>query len=317
MLKPILVVGSINLDLVVHANRIPAPGETVQGTNLQEFHGGKGANQAAGVARLGYPVSMLGHVGSDAFGLRLKTGLAESGVNVQTVETVSGPSGIALITRSDDGDNSILVVSGANSTLTPQSLKQQERLISNAGMVLLQLEIPLETTEYAADLACKAGVPVILDPAPAQVLSPSLLRNVSWLTPNETETQLLTRQFLREPSPEEAADKLIAMGARNVVLKRGKKGVYLAGCDCSPTYIDSFPVHAIDTTAAGDAFNAAFAVRLLHGSSPAEAATYANAAAAVSVTRIGAQPSMPTAEEVEAMLRKNISVEQLEMLLRT
>lgn len=317
MLKPILVIGSINLDLAIHASRIPAPGETVQGTDLQEFHGGKGANQAVAAARLGYPVYMLGHVGSDAFGPRLKAGLAESGVDVRTVTTVPGPSGMALITRSDNGDNSILVVAGANGTLTPQSLQSQQLLIANAGMILLQLEIPLATIEYVADLASKAGIPVILDPAPAQALSPALLQHISWLTPNETETQLLTRQFLRELEPEEAADRLLALGARNVALKMGRQGVYLAGHDCPPTYIEAFPVKAVDTTAAGDAFNAAFAVRLLRGSSPMEAATYANAAAAISVTRLGAQPSMPTAEEVEAMLRKNVSSERVEMLLRT
>lgn len=317
MLKPILVVGSINRDFVVHAKRIPAPGETVQGTNFQEFYGGKGANQAVGISRLGYPVSMLGHVGDDSLGLLLKEGLTESGVNAETVEVVPGPSGIALITRSENGDNSILVVAGANGTLTPQSIKNKENLITSAGMILLQLEIPLETVEYVVTIAASAGIPVILDPAPAQPLSPTLLQHVSWLTPNETETELLIRGSLNNISLEEAADRLLLLGARNVVLKLGGKGAYLAGTDCPATLIPPFPVDPVDTTAAGDAFNAAFAVRLSSGYSPVEAAVYANAAAAISVTRLGAQPSMPTAQEVEIMLRERIPSEQLGVILRT
>lgn len=317
MLKPILVVGSINRDFVVHAKRIPAPGETVQGTSFEEFHGGKGANQAVGISRLGYPVSMLGHVGSDSFGRLLKAGLAESGVDVEAVKIVPGPSGIALVTRSENGDNSILVVAGANGTVTPQFIRCQEELITSAGMILLQLEIPLETIECVVDLAGRAGIPVILDPAPAQPLSPALLQHVTWLTPNETETQLLIRSSLSNISLEEAADRLLLLGARNVALKMGNKGVYLAGLDCPATLIPSFPVTAVDTTAAGDAFNAAFAVRLYSGCPPFEAAVYANAAAAISVTRLGAQPSMPAAHEVETMLREHVSADRLELILRS
>jgi ribokinase len=303
MLKPILVVGSINLDLVVHADRIPAPGETIRGTGFQEFCGGKGANQAVGIARLGYPVSMLGHVGGDDFGVRLKAGLGDAGVDIRTVDSVSGPSGVALITRGQDGSNSIVVVAGANGTLTPKYIRRQEELIVNAGMILLQLEIPLDTVECVADIASHAGVPVMLDPAPSRILPPSLLQNVSWLTPNETETQFLIDRSLRDISPNDAAEKLLASGARNVALKMGKNGVYLAGRDCPFTHKEAVPVTAIDTTAAGDAFNAAFAVRLTCGDTPPEAAMYANAAAAISVTRLGAQPSMPTAVEVENILQ--------------
>jgi ribokinase len=181
----------------------------------------------------------------------------------------------------------------------------------------MQLEIPVETVELASEIAAPAGVPIILDPAPAQPLPQSLLRNISWLSPNETETATLLNRPAELFSAQEAAERLLCLGVRNVVLKMGRRGVYLAGKDSPPVAVESFSVDTIDTTAAGDAFNAAFAVRLLQGQTPAEAAVYANAAAAISVTRAGAQPSMPTAQEVEAFLREKIPANQVEVVLRT
>lgn len=317
MKRPILVIGSINLDLVVHASRIPAPGETLLGSTFQRFHGGKGANQAVACSRLGYPTAMIGHVGKDDFGSELLSGLQSFAVETSAIASVAGPSGIALITRSNDGENSIVVVSGANGTVSAEALQAHRPTIAAAGFLLMQLEIPVEAVEFAATIAAQAHVPVILDPAPAQPLPQSLLRNISWLTPNETETATLLGRPAELFSPQQAAEKLLCLGVRNVVLKMGRRGVYLAGRDCPSTAVEAFSVDPLDTTAAGDAFNAAFTVRLLQGRPPAEAAVYANAAAAISVTRAGAQPSMPTAQEVEAFLREKIPANQVEVVLRT
>ncbi len=295
--KPIVVVGSINMDLVAVARKIPAVGETVVGTDFRTHPGGKGANQAVAVARLGHPVRMIGKLGNDALGAELRTHLQDAGVGLDGVGSHEGPSGTALIVVSSDGENSIVVVPGANAAVSPQYLDEHVELVRGAALVLTQLEIPLETVEHLAALCARAKVPLVIDPAPAKELTASVLRAADWLTPNETEATF----YVGTNEPSASANALHAMGCRGVVLKMGARGAFVSSSlgACS---VPAFAVQAVDMTAAGDAFNGAFAVGLVKGSSPAESATFAAAAAAVSVTRRGAQPSMPTLEETRKLL---------------
>ena len=300
MAGPIVVVGSMNLDLVAGAPHIPVPGETVLGHSFETFSGGKGGNQAVAAARLGAEVTMIGAVGEDAFGERLRGDLASAGVDVSSIESVEGPSGTALISRGNGGENSIIVVPGANAALTPAHVEKHLDRIAGAGMVLLQLEVPLETVECVARHAAESGAPVMLDPAPAQALPDALLRNLAWLTPNETEQAILLDGS--DARVEDAAMLLLARGAKNVALKLGRNGVYIAGRGFQPQLVPGFAVDAVDTTAAGDVFNAAFAVALVEGQSAIDAARFASAAAAVSVTRRGSQASAPSRDEVMNLL---------------
>lgn len=305
MLKPIVVVGSINLDLVARADHIPRPGETIIGSGFQTFYGGKGANQAVAAAKLGHPTFMVGNVGDDSFGLQLRQALEDVGVKTGAVKTVCGSSGVALITIGAGGENNIVVVPGANALLTPEQLEEAMPILRQAGFVLAQLEIPLETVEYLAEFSAKNGIPLMLDPAPARDLPSSLLKNVNWLTPNESETEILVKGAVRaddRASTESAAERLLAAGPQHVLLKLGAHGCLIAERGRPQQLIPAFPIEAVDSTAAGDAFNAAFAVGLLRGESPSESAKFACAVAAISVSRHGAQPSMPTLEEVEAFL---------------
>jgi ribokinase len=303
MPKPIVVVGSINLDLVVAADQLPAPGATVFGNTFNTFFGGKGANQAVAVAKLGYPVIMIGNVGSDSFGAQLIEGLKSSGVDVTRVERVAGASGVAVITIDEHGENAIVVVPGANATLSSSQLDKYRAVLRGAGAILTQLEIPFETTRYLAELAGKFDIPLILDPAPVQALPESLLKNLTWITPNETEARLLLSADGQPKSDEQTAQTLLDAGVRNVILKLGARGALVAERNSTMACVPGFKVAAVDTTAAGDAFNGAFAVAILRGMKPLEAARFANAVAAISVTRHGAQPSMPSSEEVEQFLK--------------
>jgi ribokinase len=305
MQKPIVVVGSINLDLVAGADRIPHVGETVIGRTFSTFYGGKGANQAVAVAKLGYPVSMVGNVGSDAFASQLRDALNDSGVDTACVNAVEGPSGVALITTGSRGQNSIVVVPGANGLLSPAQLEKATSLLERAGFLLAQLEIPLETVDYLAQFAEKHNIPLMLDPAPAHDLSVSLIRRVSWITPNETETQELLTKAIATDNDYAAADALLSYGAQNVLLKLGSRGCVIAQKNKPKERVPAFSVAAVDTTAAGDAFNAGFAVGLMRGSTVARSAVFASAVAAISVTRPGAQPSMPTGDEVDRFLERN------------
>ena len=305
MLKPIVVVGSINLDLVASADHIPKPGETIIGSNFQTFHGGKGANQAVAAGKLGHPTYMVGNVGDDPFGAELRQALMASRVNTDAVDTVQGSSGVALITIGSGGENNIVVVPGANGLLSPDHLKKAAPILRQAGFLLAQLEIPLETVEYLARFAEQQGIPIMLDPAPARDLPPSLLEQVEWLTPNESETEILLKRDLPMDDDKNilaAAGDLLALGPRNVLLKLGARGCLIAESGRQPQFVPAFPVNAIDSTAAGDAFNAAFAVGLLRGRSAVDSARYACAVAAISVSRAGAQPSMPTLDEVTEFL---------------
>jgi ribokinase len=305
--KPIVVVGSINLDLVATAERVPLPGETLTGRSFSMFYGGKGANQAVAVGRLEYPVSMVGKVGNDPFGPALKSALRKAGVDVRAVGTVRSSSGVALINIGADGQNNIVVVPGANGKLLPKDITRSSALLRKAGMLLTQLEIPLITTETLAVFAHKNKIPLMLDPAPARKLGEGLLQCATWITPNESETRILCGLGAKEPvTPATAArcaDLLLERGPKNVLIKMGAQGIFLATSGGTREMIQAFAVNAVDSTAAGDAFNAGFAVSLLSGEAPVQAARYASAVAAISVTRVGAQPSMPSAREVNLFLK--------------
>ena len=297
--KPIVVVGSINMDLVAHTRQIPVTGQTVIGTGFDTTPGGKGANQAVAAARLGYQVQMVGAVGNDVFGQALLDNLANAGVDTSAVAHFSGPSGVAPILVSESGENIIVVVPGANGKMDRAAIDRQSALIRSAGMVLCQLELPIETVSHTLALCAEAGVPVMLDPAPAAPLPEALFSQIAWFTPNETEAAFYLGN---QASPEDAAQQLIQKGLKGVVLKRGAEGAYVAQAGGKAAWVKSFPVKAIDTVAAGDCFNGAFAVALLEGKDPWAAARFASAAAAISVTRRGAQASMPSRSEVDSFL---------------
>ncbi|HXS74821.1 MAG TPA: ribokinase [Terracidiphilus sp.] len=304
--KPIVVVGSVNLDLVCAGKRIPAPGETVSGEIFQTFFGGKGANQAVAVGRLGYPVSMIAKVGDDEFGSQLRNGLRAAKVNVREVGTTKDTaSGVALISVDAKGQNSIMVIPGANGKLLPRDIDRALPMLRSAGMILTQLEIPMETVEYLCEVSQRLKVPLMLDPAPARQLSRKIFKQVSFLTPNESETCMLcgiSTSALTPAMISEAAQQLRSKGPANVIIKLGARGAYIDAADGLRCAVSSFKVGVVDSTAAGDAFNAGLAVALLRGMSLRDATRYAAAAGAVSVTRAGAQPAMPTGPEVEKLL---------------
>jgi ribokinase len=284
---------------------MPALGETVIATDFQIHPGGKGANQAVAVARLGYPVRLIGRLGNDAFGAELRTHLHKAGVDITGVSTSDGVSGVAVIVVSGPGDNSILVAPGANSKVTPEDLDANISILRSAGMVLAQLEVPLETIEYLARICAKENVPLILDPAPARDLPQGIFKDIAWFTPNQTEAAFYLGNKYAEsspPAPAETAQMFLSNGCRGVVLKMGAHGTYLGSQDGIGSQVPAFSVNAIDTTAAGDAFNGGFATALMLGKSPLDSASFAAAVAAISVTRTGAQPSMPSMAEVEEFL---------------
>ncbi|HWR16894.1 MAG TPA: ribokinase [Terriglobales bacterium] len=298
-MKPIVVVGSINMDLVTHVDRIPRPGETVTGTSFQIHSGGKGANQAVAIAKLGYPCILLGAVGEDVFGQNLLRTLSAYNVDITNVREVPGSSGTATIIVDSNAENCIVVTPGSNAQVTEEYVTRHEHLIRSAGIVLLQLEIPIATIEWVVRCCAENGIPVMLDPAPARALSRDVLRNLDWFTPNETEAEFYAPQT---KSPSEAIEQLFAIGPRNVILKRGSQGAIVADAEGKCFHAEAFEVTAIDTTAAGDAFNGAFAVAMMRGLPFPECARFAAAAAAIAVTRCGAQPSLPTNAEVVAFM---------------
>lgn len=300
--KPLVVVGSVTMDMVTLTPRIPRTGETVIGTGFGTTPGGKGANQAVAAARLGYPTLMAGNVGSDVYGPALLDNLARSGVETNAMEKVDGPSGLAPIFLSEAGDNAIVVVPGANGKVDSAFVDRNAALIRSAGMVLCQLELPIQTVSYVIALCAQANVPVMLDPAPAAPLPEAIWAQVAWFTPNETEATFYLGETL---STEDGARHLLARGLKGVVLKRGSEGSYVAVAGGKAAWVPAFKVEAIDTVGAGDCFNGAFAVALLEGHDPWAAARFASAAAAISVTRRGAQASMPSRAEVDDFLAKN------------
>jgi ribokinase len=311
--KRLLVVGSINIDLVAATQRIPLAGETVLASNFQTFPGGKGANQAYAAARLGAAVSMIGKVGNDNFGPALLSSLESAGVDGSAIQVVPTSSGLALITTAANGENAIVVVAGANAHVLPSDLDYYIELIRRSAILLTQLEIPLKTVEHLAAIAQAEKIPLVLDPAPARILPSSLLARVTWLTPNETETCTLlgmAPQELAQSSVKDAANRLIQSGPRNVLLKLGSRGCYIAQSNGEHTLVPANLVQSVDATGAGDAFNAAFATALIEGKDPISSASFAAAVAAISVTRHGAQPSMPARSEVDAFLADRADLER-------
>jgi ribokinase len=302
----IVVVGSLNADLVVALDRFPAPGETVRGTGFAVFPGGKGGNQACAAAKVGGHVAMVGQVGADDHGTRLVSSLADAGVVTRFVDTnATAPTGVAIITRDRTGENEIVIVAGANGTLMPSDLAHASDAIRQATVLMLQLEVPLETVIHGASTARNGGALVLLDPAPARDVPDELLQLASIVTPNETELAALTGGAF-DPGDAGAVDarcrRLLDRGAAAVIAKLGVHGARLVTGDGSHAQ-PPFDVACVDSTAAGDAFNGALAVSLAEGRRLRDALPFAAAAAALSVTRQGAQPSMPTRAEVDALLR--------------
>ena len=299
----ITVAGSLNMDFVVQVPKLPQPGETVLGGGFVTIPGGKGANQACAAGRLGGRVRMLGRVGDDVFGRQLLESLGRAGVDTKAVRvSAATPSGVALIFVEAGGQNEIVVASGANGLLSPDDVAQD--LGDASGFLLLQLETPLPTIERAVALAKERGVTVILDPAPARPLPVTLLDRVSVLTPNESEALVLLERRGTSVSLAEApevAQALLKRGPRAVILKLGAQGAWFQDAS-GGRHFPGFEVNAVDATAAGDTFGGALGVALAEGRSMDEAIRFANAAAALSVTRLGAQASMPERREVEALL---------------
>lgn len=299
--KPIVVVGSVTMDMVTTTPQIPRIGQTVIGTGFSTTPGGKGANQAVAAARLGYPVKFIGMVGDDAYGPQLIQNLSRAGVDTSAMIPTPGSSGLAPIFLAEDGHNAIVVVPGANGKVDPAYVDKHIDLIRSAGIVLCQLELPMTTIDHTLALCADLGVPVMLDPAPAATLSDPIWRQVSWFTPNESEADFY---LAGGSAPEQVAAEFLARGVQGVVLKRGAEGAYVAIASGKSGWVEPFKVDAIDTVAAGDCFNGAFAVALLEGQDPWEAARFACAASAICVTRRGAQASMPTRSEVDAFLQQ-------------
>ena len=311
-MSAIVVIGSLNMDFVLNVDRLPLAGETILGRNFRVIPGGKGANQAYAAAKLagsGTKVRMLGRIGADSFGKALKANLADIGVDVGSVlETYSEASGVACIHVDDAGQNSITVAPGANGVLSSGDIDSERWAIEGARCVLLQLEVPMEAVVEGLRSARRVGATSILDPAPVQVLSKEILELVDIATPNEGEACVLAGM---PPSRVKATDALALgqrireLGVRAVVVKLGDQGS--AYCGPEGTFLTPpFPVQAVDSTAAGDTFNAALAASLAEGARIEDALRFANAAAAISVTRAGAQTSAPSRAEVESLLSQAV-----------
>ncbi len=299
----VLVVGSANVDLVVRAPVFPGPGETVVGTDFKTYPGGKGANQAVGVARLGGRTALLGCVGADTHGRFLRETLKSAGVDTRALQLREGvPTGVALITVDAGGENSIVVVPGANAALTREDVRGAEDLLRAARVVLLQLETTVEAVEEALRMARMFGKLVVLNPAPAQEIPESFFELTDFLTPNRSELAALSGRSVRsEADVEFAAAVLLEKGAENVVVTLGREGALYLGRG-SKRRVQAFPVRPVDTTAAGDAFNAAFAFGLARGLALTDALLFANAAGALATTVAGAQPSLPDLQAVQGLL---------------
>lgn len=305
----ILVIGSINADLVVRVPRFPAPGETLQGSDLVTIPGGKGANQAVAAARLGADVAMIGRVGADSFGASLIENLKQNHVDATRVTyDASAATGTAIIAVDSHGQNSIVLSPGANANVKPADVEPTS--FSDAKLLLLQLEIPTETVLHAARLAKQNGLRVLLNPAPAKEIPDELITLADFILPNETELSLLAG---RTPAPsagqpvsdvksaETAARSLVTRGAQNVIVTLGANGALIVNKD-GARHILPFKVNVVDTTAAGDAFIGGLAIALLDGQSLEDAVQYASACGALAVTKFGAQPSLPTADEVSKFM---------------
>jgi ribokinase len=303
MSADVVVVGSLNVDMVVNVKKRPEWGETVLGHGFFTGNGGKGGNQAYAAAKLGASVAMLGCVGDDLFGEQLLNGLNKVGVDTSYIEKVRGvSSGVAVISVNAEGDNSIVVSPGANDYVTPEYVKKHEEVIREAKLVMIQLEIPLETVIEVANIAHAHNVPVMLDPAPARKLPDELLKKVTYLVPNESELGVVANTKITDvESAKKASSWLLNKGVETVFAKLGGKGVVVSREE-DVFAVEPYAVVAVDTTAAGDAFAGALATALASGKKLKEATEFANAVGALTVTKKGAQASMPTLEETKKLL---------------
>jgi ribokinase len=295
----IVVIGSLNTDLVIKTTRMPAPGETLHGEDLRTIPGGKGANQAAAAARLGSRVAMVGRVGADQFGPHLVDNLAHQGVNTGHIRVDPGAcTGVALIMVDGQGENSILLSSGANGKVSPADVDSASALLAQARLLLLQFEIPLEAVRHALEKASKLGIKVILNPAPAIQITPDLLNKIDILVPNQTELEILSGMPITDDeSTQKAARTLLEKGVGVVVVTLGERGALLVTPQ-DTTLVPGIKVDVVDTTAAGDAFIGALATAIVREMPLPEAVRFANCAGALATTRFGAQPSLPSANEV-------------------
>jgi len=297
--KKILIVGSSNTDMVIKTHTFPSPGETILGGKFLMNAGGKGANQAVAAARLGGRVTFIGKIGNDIFGKQAVQQLKEEGINVDFVSVdQENPSGVALITVDRKGENSIVVAPGSNGTLSTDDFDKAMSMLDESEYVLMQLEIPIPTVEYIAQIAYQKQKKVILNPAPAAKLSDDLLKSISIITPNETEAELLTGiKVTDEQSALKDAAFLHEKGIEIVIITMGAAGAFLLAGG-KHEIISAPKVDPVDTTAAGDTFNGALVVALSEGKSISESIAFANKVAAISVTRIGAQSSVPFRKEI-------------------
>ena len=301
----IVVVGSINTDMIVKVPRIPKTGETILGGKFSTAAGGKGANQAVAAARAGGNVTFIARVGNDMFGKQALEDFESNNINAKYIKTDNAePSGVALIFVDEKGENSIAVASGANARLSHRDVTEAEEVIKSADILLMQLETPMESVKRAAKIAKEAGVKVILNPAPACPLDNTLLSTLYVITPNESEAELLTDISVTDfPSAEKAAFILLDRGVEVAIITMGIKGALIKTRELTKI-VPGFKVNAVDSTAAGDVFNGSLVVAMAEGKTLEETVQFANAAAALSVTKLGAQPSAPKRVEIERMLLK-------------
>ena len=304
-MKEIVVLGSLNMDLVATAQRAPEAGETLPGIDFKTVPGGKGANQAAAIGRLGGEVSLVGRTGADEFGERLIQSLRSQNVHTDLIlRDEQAPTGVALIIVEASGENRILIIAGANGQVDARDVQRLEPLLERASLLVMQLEIPTETVEMALKKASRAGVPVLLNPAPAYPIPPGWMPRIDYLVLNESEAQTISGLKVTSlASAQEAAQELQKKGAKAVILTLGSQGAVLstqAGC----WHVPAFHVDAVDTTAAGDAFIGGFAVSIQSQANLLEAVRFGNAAGALATTKLGAQTSLPSREEVDHFLLK-------------
>jgi ribokinase len=306
-MKKIVVVGSSNTDLIIKVPEIPRPGETLLGGEFFTFPGGKGANQAVAAARAGGDIIFIASVGDDSYGEEAIKGYKLDNINTENIKICKGaPSGIAMITISDSGENAITVASGANALLSPADLEEIEEPFQEADYMLIQLETPIETVRKAVQLCADLDTRVILNPAPAADLPDEILEKVSIITPNETEAERLTGITVKDvPTAAEAAESLHSRGIETVIITMGAMGAYMSDqVSGIRKLVPGFSVKAVDTTAAGDVFNGQLAVSLAEGKQLERAIVIAHAAAALSVQKLGAQSSIPRWEETSKYLEE-------------
>jgi len=296
------IAGSINMDLVTKVQRFPKPGETISGLAYNTFTGGKGANQAVALAKLGAETAMVGKTGNDIYASQYMSYFGTLNVDTSGIESADTSTGIAAISVDGNGENWIIYVEGANGTVTTEYIQGKKDIIGKADYLLLQLEIPMDAVCEAAKTASEKGKTVILDPAPAQKVPNELLKYTTIITPNETEAEILTGIKPGSDADIEKIGKTLAdKGISTVIIKAGSRGAYVYQ-NGSVTHVEGFKVDTVDTTAAGDTFNAGLAYALGEGKDIMEAVRFANAAAAISTTRVGAQSGMPSLSDVKALL---------------